>query len=70
MKTYYFKTAKRFYQWIANLKTQGLTPDVCVITCACGESNGALVYSQGKQIEKLVLCVSCYNSASNQQRGE
>ena len=70
MKTLYFKTKKIFFEEVKTIKSWGYKVDVCAISCACGESNGALIYNNGKLETKYVLCEACYNSASNQQKGE
>lgn len=70
MKTTYFLTVKEFYKAIADAKKQGLTVDVCTCTCACGETNGSYIYKKEKPTGKLILCESCFNSATKQEKGE
>jgi len=70
MEATYFKTNKAFYHAVAKTKKEGFEVNVCALSCACGETTGALVYSNGKLIEKSILCTSCYKSASFHQRGE
>ena len=70
MKTTYFLTVKAFYKAIADAKKEGLKVDVCTCTCTCGETNGSYIYENDKPAGKLILCESCYNSATKQERGE